>query len=159
MSLVRTLARPMLASMFVMGGVEEVSNAAALAPAAKSVTDRVVPLIESRMPSSVPLPSDAAGWVRVNGAIKVGAGLMLATGRFPRLAALVLAGTLAPTTLAGHPYWQEQDPEAKTKQRQQFFKNISMTGGLIIAAVDIEPSARERVEIAARRVKRRVTDS
>jgi len=159
MSLVRTLARPMLASMFVVGGAGEVSNAAALAPAAQPVTDRVAPLIESRMPKSVPLPSDAAGWVRFNGAVKVGAGLMLATGRFPRLAALALAATMAPTTIAGHPFWREQDPDAKTKQRQQFFKNLSMTGGLIIAAVDIEPSARERVEIAARRVKRRVTDS
>ncbi|MBA2509588.1 MAG: DoxX family protein, partial [Nocardioidaceae bacterium] len=41
-------------------------------------------------------------------------------------------------------------------QRQQFFKNVSMAGGLLIAAVDVEPSARERMEIAARRVKRRV---
>jgi uncharacterized membrane protein YphA (DoxX/SURF4 family) len=149
----------MLASMFVVGGVEEVRNAAVLSPAARKVTDTVVPMIQARVPSSVPLPSDAAGWVRLNGMVKVGAGLMLATGRFPRLAALALAGSLAPTTFAGHPYWQEDDAEAKAEQRRQFFKNVSMTGGLLIAAVDLEPSARERVEIAARRVKRRVTDS
>jgi putative oxidoreductase len=159
MSLVRRLARPMLASMFVMGGVEEVRNAAALSPTARRVTDKVVPLIQARVPSSVPLPSDPPGWVRLNGVVKVGAGLMLATGRFPRLAALVLAGSLAPTTIAGHPFWQEQDAEAKAEQRRQFYKNVSMTGGLLIAAVDLEPSARERVEIAARRVKRRVTPS
>jgi putative oxidoreductase len=149
----------MLASMFVMGGVEEVRNAAALSPTARRVTDKVVPLIQARVPSSVPLPSDPPGWVRLNGVVKVGAGLMLATGRFPRLAALVLAGSLAPTTIAGHPFWQEQDAEAKAEQRRQFYKNVSMTGGLLIAAVDLEPSARERVEIAARRVKRRVTPS
>jgi putative oxidoreductase len=149
----------MLASMFVVGGVEEVRNASVLSPTARKVTDKVVPMIQSRVPPSVPLPADAAGWVRLNGVIKVGAGLMLATGRFPRLAALALAGSLAPTTFAGHPFWQEQDPEAKAEQRRQFYKNVSMTGGLLIAAVDLEPSARERVEIAARRVKRRVTDS
>jgi len=159
MSLVRTLARPMLASMFVMGGVEEIKNAAALAPAAKSVTDKVTPLITSRMPPSVPLPTDTVGWVRFTGVVKVGAGLALATGRFPRIAALALAASLAPTTIAGHPFWQETDAEATATQRRHFFKNLSMTGGLLIAAVDIEPSARERVELAARRVKRRVSPS
>ena len=153
------LARPMLASMFVVGGIEEVIHAQALAPKAQAVTDKVGPIITSRVPPSVPLPSDAAGWVRLNGAVKVGAGLMMLTGRLPRLAAFTLAVTMAPTTIAGHPFWKEQDPEAKTEQRRHFFKNLSMTGGLLIAAVDIEPSARERVEIAARRVKRRVTDS
>ncbi len=159
MSLVRLLARPMLASMFVVGGIDEVRNASALAPAAKPVTDKVTPLITSRVPPSVPLPSDAAGWVRLNGAVKVGAGLMLATGRFPRLAALALAASMAPTTFAGHPFWEERDAEAKTEQKQQFFKNVSMVGGLLIAAVDIEPTARERVELTARRVKRAVTPS
>ena len=65
---------------------------------------------------------------------------------------------MAPTTIAGHPFWKETDPQQRTQQKQQFFKNVSMTGGLLIAAVDIEPSARERVELAARRVKRRVAD-
>jgi uncharacterized membrane protein YphA (DoxX/SURF4 family) len=148
----------MLASMFVVGGIDEVRNATALAPKAQQVTDKVAPMIARRVPPSVPLPADAAGWVRLNGAAKVGAGLMLATGRLPRLAALALAVTMAPTTLAGHPFWKETDPEAKTLQKQQFFKNVSMTGGLIIAAIDIEPSARERVELAARRVQRRVAD-
>lgn len=159
MSLVRMLARPMLASMFVMGGIEEVRNAGVLTPQARKVTDKVVPLITSRVPASVPLPTDATGWVRLNGAVKVGAGLMLATNRFPRLAALVLVGTLAPTTVAGHPYWEEDDVAEKAQQRAQFYKNISMTGGLIIAAVDLEPSARERVGLAARRMKQRVTSS
>lgn len=159
MSLVRTLARPMLASMFVVGGADEVRHAAALAPAAQPVTDRVTPLITERVPPSVPLPSDAQGWVRLNGSIKVVAGLMLATGRLPRLSALVLAGSLAPTTFAGHRFWQEQDPQAQTHQRHQFFKNLSMFGGLVLAAVDVEATARERVELTARRVKRAVTSS
>jgi len=151
------LARPMLASMFVTGGIDEVRNAKALGPAAQPVTDKVTPLITSRMPPSVPLPTDPAGWVRLNGVVKVGAGLMLATGRFPRLAALTLAVSMGPTTFAGHPYWKEQDPEKKAMQKGQFFKNVSMTGGLLIAAIDMEPSARERVEVTARRVKRAVT--
>ena len=156
MTLIRAVARPMLASMFVAGGIDEIRNAAALAPAAKPVTQRVAPLVESRIPAAVPLPSDTVGWVRADGVLKAAAGLALATGRLPKLASLVLIGSLVPTTLTGHPYWKEADPQAKVKQREQFFKNVSMAGGLLFAAVDVEPSARERVEIAARRVKRRV---
>ncbi|CAN5776477.1 DoxX family membrane protein [soil metagenome] len=156
MTLIRSLARPMLSSMFVAGGIDEIRNAATLAPAAKPVTQRVAPLVESRIPSVVPLPTDTAGWVRADGALKVAAGLALATGRFPRVASLVLIGSLVPTTLTGHPFWKETDPGEKVQQRQQFFKNVSMAGGLLIAAVDVEPTARERMELAARRVKRKV---
>jgi uncharacterized membrane protein YphA (DoxX/SURF4 family) len=146
----------MLASMFISGGIDEIRNAVTLAPAAKPVTATVVPMVASRIPSGVPLPTDTAGWVRVDGAVKVAAGLALATGRFPRLSALILLASLAPTTYTGHPFWKETDPVVKSAQRGQFLKNVSVTGGLMIAAVDVEPSARERVEIAARRVKRKV---
>lgn len=65
-------------------------------------------------------------------------GLMLATGRFPRVSSFVLAASLVPTTLAGHPFWQEQDKAKRAQQQTQFFKNLSLMGGLIIAAVDTE---------------------
>lgn len=145
----------MLASIFIAGGVEELRNPGALVPAAKPVTDTIGPMIAARVPPSVPLPTDTAGWVRVSGGIKVAAGLALATGRFPRLAALVLVGNLAPTTVAGHPFWEETDPATRAQEQTQLFKNLALTGGLLLAAVDVEPSARERVEIAARRMKRR----
>jgi uncharacterized membrane protein YphA (DoxX/SURF4 family) len=146
----------MLASMFISGGIDEIRNAVTLAPAAQPVTAKVVPLVADRIPSGVSLPTDTAGWVRVDGAVKVAAGLALATGRFPRLSALILLASLAPTTYTGHPFWKETDPVVKAAQRGQFLKNVSVTGGLMIAAVDVEPSARERVELAARRVKRKV---
>ena len=65
-------------------------------------------------------------------------GLALATGRFPRLAALVLAASLAPTTYAGHRFWEEKDKTQRANQQIHFFKNVSMFGGLLIAAVDTE---------------------
>ena len=60
---------------------------------------------------------------------------MLASGHFPRLSATVLAATLVPTTAAGHRFWEEQDPQKKAMQRIHFFKNTSMLGGLLLAAV------------------------
>ena len=72
----------------------------------------------------------------------VGAGALLALGRLPRLASTVLAATLVPTTVAAHSFWNEQDPKVRAQQKVQFFKNVSLLGGLLIAAVDTAGQAR-----------------
>jgi putative oxidoreductase len=51
---------------------------------------------------------------------------------------LALIGSLVPTTLAGHPFWKEEDPGQKMVQRINFQKNLAMIGGLLLAAVDLE---------------------
>src|SRR5271165_3349567 len=61
----------------------------------------------------VPLPDDDELVVRGNAAVQVVGGVMLALGWAPRLAALALAGSLIPTTLAGHAYWTVEDPTAR----------------------------------------------
>lgn len=137
MTLSRLVARPMLASMFLVGGVSAVRNADKLAVRAKPVTDRLLPMITKAAPQ-VPIPTDPVTLVRLNGVVQVGAGLTLATGRAPRLSAAVLAATLLPATAAGHRFWEESDPSAKAQQRLLFFKNVSMLGGLVIAAGDTD---------------------
>jgi putative oxidoreductase len=151
MTVTRLLARPMLASMFVAGGVNSLRNAEDLAPAAATLAEKVAPAVHKAAPQ-VPLPSDPKGWVRLNGAVQVGAGLALATGRAPRLSAALLAGTLVPTTVAGHRFWEESDEGTKTNQKIHFFKNVSMLGGLLIAAVDTD--GKPGVAWRARRVAR-----
>lgn len=42
--------------------------------------------------------------------------------------ALALAGTPAPTTLAGHPVWEIENPKKRAAQRIQFLKNLAMPG-------------------------------
>ena len=74
--------------------------------------------------------------VRANAAVQVVCGTMLALGRAQRLSALLLAGSLIPTTLAGHSYWAIEDPAARKIQRIQFHKNLAMIGGLLFAALD-----------------------
>jgi uncharacterized membrane protein YphA (DoxX/SURF4 family) len=137
MTLTRMLARPMLASMFVAGGLNAVRHADALATKAKPVTDKIVPLLARALPQA-PIPSDPKTLVRVNGAVQIGSGLMLATGKAPRVAATVLAASLVPTTLAAHRFWDEDDPQTASQQRMLFFKNVSAGGGLLLAAVDTE---------------------
>jgi putative oxidoreductase len=152
---IRLLARPMLASMFVVGGIDALTHASAKAPKAERVTDRV-PTIAEKIAPGLPVPTDAATLVRINGGAQVLAGLALATGRLPRLSALVLAASLVPTTYAGHPFWAEKEPTTRSAQRTQFFKNISMLGGLLLAGVDTagKPGVAWRARRAARDVRR-----
>lgn len=127
----------MLASMFVIGGVNSLRNPQAMAPAAKPVTDKITDAADKVAPQ-VPLPQDEVNLVRLNGAVQVLAGLALATGRLPRVAALALAASLAPTTAAGHRFWEADDSQSRQAQQIHFFKNLSMMGGLLLAAVDTE---------------------
>jgi len=137
MTIMRLLARPMLASTFVVGGIEALRNASSRATKAEPVIDKIIPVAQRAMPSA-PIPTDPATLVRINGAAQIAAGLLLATGRAPRLSATVLAASLIPTTAAGHRFWEEGDPAARANQRTHFFKNVSMLGGLLIASVDTE---------------------
>ncbi|MEY9484538.1 putative oxidoreductase [Streptomyces calvus] len=149
MSLLRVLGRPMLASMFVAGGLESVRSPESVAPAAepvvRPVTDRVAVL-----------PDRTEDAVRLSGAVQLVGGLLLATGRMSRPAALAIAATLVPTTLAAHRFWEEEDPEQRVQQRIHFLKNLSMLGGLLIAADDTgsAPSLLWRSRHAARDLRR-----
>jgi putative oxidoreductase len=141
---VRGVARPMLAGVFVYAGFDAARHPDSKAATAEPV---VVPIAEQLGASGEP-----ADWVRFNGIVQVAAGLTLALGKLPRLSAVVLAGSLVPTTLAGHRFWDEDDPAKRSAQTIQFLKNASMLGGLILAAADTEgrPSVAWRVQRAAK---------
>jgi putative oxidoreductase len=83
-----------------------------------------------------PLPKDDELVVRANGAVMALGGAMLALGVLPRYAAAVLIGSLVPTTIAGHAFWEIEDPGARKLQRTQFQKNMAMLGGLLLAVLD-----------------------
>ena len=155
MTITRLLARPMLATIFVAGGINALRNTEGHAAKAKKVTDKVVPAAQKAAPQ-VPIPTDPATLVRVNAGAQILAAAALATGRAPRLSATVLAASLVPTTLAGHAFWNETDPQAKNAQRLQFYKNTSIMGGLLLAAVDTEgrPGLAWRARRAAADVRR-----
>jgi uncharacterized membrane protein YphA (DoxX/SURF4 family) len=104
------------------------------------VADRVVPLVKKYAPQQVAtaIPEDTANLVRANGAAQILGGLALASGKGRRAGALLLAGALVPSTLARHPFWTRTDPEEKALDRSQFLKNVSLLGGVLLAAVDTE---------------------
>ncbi|HET6626040.1 MAG TPA: DoxX family protein [Nocardioidaceae bacterium] len=155
MTLTRLIARPMLASMFIAGGVNALKNTELMAQRAKPVIDKFVPMAQKAAPSA-PIPTDPKTLVRINAGVQILGALALATGRAPRLSALTLAASLVPTTAAGHRFWEESDATAKNQQRTHFFKNVSMMGGLLLASVDTEgkPGVAWRVRHAATDARR-----
>jgi putative oxidoreductase len=128
----RSLAHPLLAGIFVYGGLESLRHAKAQVPIAEDVAQ---PIADA---APIDLPSETEQLVKLNGAVQVAGGLLLATGRMPRVAALALAATLVPTTAAGHRFWEAQDDATKAQQTIHFLKNASILGGLILAALDTE---------------------
>jgi putative oxidoreductase len=129
----RPVARGFTGSTYVLLGFD-----ALRAPGAR--VEQAGPVLAA-IRKVAPLPEDDELVVRANAAVQVVCGAMLAMGRAPRLASLALAGSLVPTTLAGHSYWTIEDPATRKLQRIQFHKNLAMIGGLIFAALD-EPQPR-----------------
>ncbi len=76
--------------------------------------------------------SNPALAVRGNGAAMVVGGAALVLNKLPRLAALGLLASMVPTTLAGHSFWEKDGPDRKI-QEIQFYKNLGLMGGLILA--------------------------
>jgi putative oxidoreductase len=73
--------------------------------------------------------------VRANAALQILAAAVFAGGKATRAAAAVLAASLVPTTLVGHPFWTYEDPAQRGPQFAHFAKNLAIIGGLILAAV------------------------
>lgn len=140
MSFVRFLARPMLASSFVLAGMDKLKNA-------DDTATQLSPLLR-RAAESLPFQTNEKVLARVIGGTQIGAGVLFALGKSARLAAGVLAVI---STLNGYVEWRSADITSKAgrdARRKQLLKNISLTGGVLLAAVDTNgrPSLAWRAE-------------
>ena len=153
--LVRRIARPLLASSFVYCGIDTLRNPQSRVPGAAPVVDQIAAKADQQLP--VQMPRDVEQWVKIDAGVKVAAGSLLALGRLPRLSALALSASIVPTTLAGHRFWEHDDPKERFGQLSHFLKNLGLLGGLLIAAVDTE--GKPSVGYRARRAAAKATDS
>jgi putative oxidoreductase len=134
MPVLRAVARPLLASIFVLQGYDTLRHpdkyAAAAEPVVRPIAEQV-PVLSGK-------PEQA---VRINGAVQLVAGSLLALGRFPRLSALAIAATLV---------------GERAQQQIHFLKNLSMLGGLLIASADTagSPSVAWRTRHAAKATRK-----
>ncbi len=120
------VGRVLLSSIFVIGGLDAVRNASQKAVLA----DRVVGPLARLLPGAVKTELV----VRADGLAKLVGGLALAAGVRPRLAALGLASSLVPTTLAGHRFWEQTEAPLRAAHQVHFVKNVSLFGALLIVA-------------------------
>ena len=110
--------------MFIYGGLDAFRNPAGKVPRAEKVAPDIADVVG--------IDADTEQLVQFNGAVQIAAGITLVLGIFPRVSALLLAGSLVPTTLAGHRFWEEDDESARAQQTIQFLKNAAMLGGLLL---------------------------
>lgn len=126
MNLLRSVARACTGSIYVLAGSKTLQ-----APGPS--TQQAAPLLEAAR-GAIPIAAGNEQLVQVNAGVQTVAGATLALGILPRLSAITLIGSLVPTTLAGHAFWDIEDPGQRAAQQIQFVKNLSMLGGLLYIA-------------------------
>ena len=147
-SLLRTVGRMSTAPIFILGGYAALTKPGGRVQMAAPTLDKLRELIPV-------LPDDNELLVRINGGIQLAAGTTLLLGIKPRLSALALAGSLIPTTIAGHAFWEQDEPEASA-QRMQFSKNLAALGGLmlIVGTDDTHKAIERAADKAARKAEK-----
>ncbi len=154
----RRIARPLLSVAFIGQGVNSLLNPKSAAQAAAPAVDGLQALPDSVSSS---IPSDPETVAQITAGVQIGGGLLLATGKLPRIASAALAVTVLPANLGTHSFWNESDPAAKAQKRQQFLTDLSLLGGLLIASADTagKPSLGWRGRRAAERLSERVSSA
>ena len=156
--LIRRIARPLLSVAFVGQGIDSLLNPNPAAEAAAPMVDGLRALPD---PVGSVIPSDPQTFARINAAVQIGGGLLLATGKAPRVASAALAFTVLPANVGAHMFWSESDPQLKTEKRKEFMTDLSLLGGLMIASADTagKPSLGWRGRRAAERLSERVSSA
>jgi putative oxidoreductase len=129
MTIVRRVARPLLAAPLIQSGVDVARHPGPHAEAAKPVLNQVA--------GPLRLPNDPVMVVRAAGAVTAVAGSLLAVGRLPRLSALAIVAT-APVVQPVEPFWKEKDPALRREKQATFVKTLGLIGGALLATVDTE---------------------
>ncbi|MFW7413639.1 hypothetical protein [Demequina sp. SO4-18] len=141
----RVLARPLLATWFVYGGVQSV-----LEPQRRA--ERSAPVLEPALKEVGLDDVKTTDLVKYHGMATIAAASVLALSRTPRTAGLVLAGLTAATVAVGRPFWLETDEQRKEEQLELFLKNVSLLGGTLLAAT-VGKSPRKVKKAKAKKAK------
>lgn len=128
----RFVARSMLASYFVVNGVQALIKPSEHAELAEPAL-QLVPKLRAALPEALRsyLPSDSVAMTRCLAATQVAGGLGLATGIGRRIGAAALAATIAPSVVVAKPWRQSVD-------HVQLGTDVALLGGVLLAAQDTE---------------------
>lgn len=128
LSIVRVLARPMLASSFIISGLDRWRHADEGAAQLSAVLTPVA--------AALPLDASEKTLARTLAGAQVGAGVLLATGKLSRPAAVVLVMTAGLNAFVEYRSADTTTKEGRGHRRSQLAKNIGLLGGALLASVD-----------------------
>ena len=110
------LARVLYSGIFIMGGVNHLTNSQ---------------MVQYAASSGVPMPSIL---VPLSGVIALLGGLSILLGFKARIGGWLIVLFLVPVTLMMHNFWAVTDPQMRMMQMAMFTKNLAMLGGAILIA-------------------------
>ena len=116
--LILLLGRVALGAIFVKSGLMKLM---ALSAFAASLAGRGVP--------------QSATWAVIGATVEFVGGIMIVTGFRARPASLLMVLFVIVATGISHRYWEFADAAARRAQESQFFKNLSIIGGLLLLYV------------------------
>ncbi|MER0090481.1 MULTISPECIES: DoxX family protein [unclassified Corynebacterium] len=154
--MIRKFARPMLASVFVWEGVDDLRNASEHT----KETEGFLKTLRKFVPSGYKnlIPNDPELATRALGGAKIGAGTTLALGKAPRTSAAVLAAATLPNLVGKNNFWAADNKKDKEDRRNGFITNTALLGALFITTQDTEgkPSLRWRAQKAGERTNKKI---
>lgn len=154
--MIRKLARPMLASVYVVDGVQTVLNPSSRRESAESVLTKVRAFVPSQYRFLLPSSPETAA--QISGGVKAGAGTLFALGKAPRTSAVLLAATAVPALVGRNAFWEADDDKEKARRRNGAVTDAALLGGILLATVDTDgnPGVQWRAKKAARNAKRSI---
>lgn len=139
MSLLRFIARSLIAGTFIVDGINKVTKPAESAAEAENFTEKVTPLVQRVAPAGYSswVPEDAETWVRIGGAAQIAGGAMFATGIGRRLGALLLAkASVLNIAIAMPP--KDAGKAEKKAARPQVLTQMALLGSTLLASQDLQ---------------------
>ncbi|CCI83455.1 DoxX family membrane protein [Corynebacterium otitidis] len=153
--MIRKIARPLLASAYVIDGVDSLVNTREQVEGTRKLLQQVGTFLPTDVTRQ--LADSPETTIRVLGGTKVGAGTLLSLGKLPRLSAAVLAATTVPTILTRYAFWDADSEEDSASKKVGFTSHVALLGGLAITSVDTEgkPSLSYRASKAGKKARKK----
>lgn len=136
MSIVRRIARPLLATGYIVNGIDSFRNSSAAA----EHLDPALSTMRRAVPQAAPALNNSAVVAQGLAAAQVASAAMFALGKAPRLAASVLVSTTAVNAYLDFRASDNGTKEQRAARRNSALKNVSLLGATMLAAVDTEGS-------------------
>src|SRR5699024_5881005 len=83
-----------------------------------------------------PVTKDTETLVKVLAGVKIGAGVTFALGKAPRVSAVALTAAHVPSTVSRNAFWNESDPNARSRKTTGLATDVALLGALLLASAD-----------------------